>query len=98
MGTEEDLPFVEGPGPAARLIFTRTAWEQYLSHTDRKLSRRINSLLDDIVRNGHDGIGKPEALRGESSGYWSRRIDQEHRLVYRITGTDVEIVACRYHY
>ena len=50
------------------------------------------------MRSGYEGIGKPEPLRGELSGFWSRRIDREHRLVYRITKDDVEIVACRYHY
>ena len=81
-----------------RLIFSETAWSQYLSHTDRKLVKRINDLIEDIMRNGYRGIGKPEPLRGELSGLWSRRIDQEHRLVYRIKGGDVEIVACRYHH
>ena len=87
-----------GPGSSARLVFTRTAWDQYLSHTDRRLVRRINDVVVDIMRNGHEGIGKPEPLRGELSGFWSRRIDPEHRLVYRITGADIEIIACRYHY
>ncbi|MDI5937464.1 toxin YoeB [Micromonospora haikouensis] len=81
-----------------RLVFTATAWNQYLSHTDRKLVKRINDLIADVMRNEHEGIGKPEPLRGELSGYWSRRIDREHRLVYRITKNDVEIIACRYHY
>lgn len=81
-----------------RLIFSETAWSQYLSHTDRKLVKRINDLIADIMCNGYRGIGKPEPLRGELSGLWSRRIDQEHRLVYRIKDGDVEIVACRYHY
>ncbi len=81
-----------------RLIFSETAWSQYLSHTGRKLIKRINDLIADITRNGYRGIGKPEPLRGELSGLWSRRIDQEHRLVYRIKDSDVEIVACRYHY
>jgi toxin YoeB len=81
-----------------RLIFSETAWSQYLSHTDRKLIKRINDLVADIMRNGYRGIGKPEPLRGELSGLWSRRIDQEHRLVYRLKDDDVEIVACRYHY
>jgi toxin YoeB len=70
-----------------RLIFSETAWSQYLGHTGRKLTR-----------NGYRRIGKPEPLRGELSGLWSRRIDQEHRLVYRLKGDDVEIVSCRYHY
>jgi toxin YoeB len=81
-----------------RPIFTRTAGDQYLSHTDRKLIKRINDLIADVMRNGYEGIGKPEPLRGELSGFWLRRIDREHRLVYRITGKDVEIVACRHHY
>ncbi|MFC8297536.1 Txe/YoeB family addiction module toxin [Micromonospora orduensis] len=81
-----------------RLVFTATAWNQYLSHTDRKPVKRINDLIADVMRNGYEGIGKPEPLRGELSGFWSRRIDREHRLVYRLTKDDVEIIACRYHY
>ena len=81
-----------------RLVFTTTAWNQYLSHTDRKLVKRTNDLVTDVMRNGYEGIGKPEPLRGELGGFWSRRIDREHRLVYRITRNDVEIIACRYHY
>jgi toxin YoeB len=98
MGEEADQSPAAGPGSAARLVFTRTAWEQYLSHSDRRLVRRINDLITDIIRNGHEGIGKPEPLRGELSGFWSRRIDQEHRLVYRVRGDDIEVIACRYHY
>ncbi len=81
-----------------RLVFTATAWDQYLSHTDRRLIKRLNDLIADVMRNEHEGIGKPEPLRGELSGFWSRRIDREHRLVYRIEDGDVEIIACRYHY
>jgi toxin YoeB len=81
-----------------RLVFTATAWSQYLGHTDRKLVKRINDLIADVMRNGYERIGKPEPLRGELSGFWSRRIDREHRLVYRVNGDDVEIIACRYHY
>lgn len=81
-----------------RLIFSLTARAQYLSHMDRKLIKRINDLIADVMRNGYEGIGKPEPLRGELSGLWSRRIDREHRLVYRIKDGDVEIVACKYHY
>jgi toxin YoeB len=81
-----------------RLVFSTTAWSQYLSHTDRKLIKRINDLIADVMRNGYEGIGKPEPLRGELSGLWSRRIDREHRLVHRIKDGDVEIVACKYHY
>ncbi|WP_320069672.1 Txe/YoeB family addiction module toxin [Micromonospora sp. RTGN7] len=81
-----------------RLVFTATAWNQYLSHPDRKLVKRINDLIADVMRNEYEGIGKPEHLRGELSEFWSRRIDREHRLVYRITKEDVEIIASRYHY
>ncbi|MEV0327096.1 Txe/YoeB family addiction module toxin [Micromonospora echinospora] len=81
-----------------RLVFTATAWNQYLSHTDQELLKRINDLVADVIRNGYEGIGKPKPLRGELSGFWSRRIDREHRMVYRITKDDVEIIACRYHY
>ena len=98
MSEDAGQPPVTAPGSTARVVFTRTAWEQYLSQTDRRLVRRINDLIADIIRNGHEGIGKPEPLRGELSGFWSRRIDQEHRLVYRIRGIDVEVIACRYHY
>ncbi|GIF66287.1 toxin YoeB [Asanoa ishikariensis] len=81
-----------------RIVFTTTAWNQYVGHTDRKLVKRVNDLIADVARNGHEGVGKPEPLRGELAGFWSRRIDREHRLVYRIKGDDVEILACRYHY
>jgi toxin YoeB len=81
-----------------RLVWSRAAWQQYVGWSDRKLVKRVNDLIEDIMRNGHQGVGKPEALRGELAGFWSRRIDQEHRLVYRIRGDDVEIASCRYHY
>ena len=78
-----------------------SAWEDYLwwqAH-DRKVRRRINLLLHDIQRSGHEGIGKPEPLRYQLTGHWSRRITDEHRLVYRIDdGGDIHIVACRHHY
>ena len=60
--------------------------------------RRINELLKDISRNGNEGIGKPEPLRHGFQGYWSRRITDEHRLVYRIDGDDILIAQCRFHY
>jgi toxin YoeB len=81
-----------------KLIFSRRAWDDYTGHTDRALIRRTNQLIDDIMRNGHDGIGKPEPLRGDLAGWWSRRINREHRLVYRLTDDGVEIAACRTHY
>jgi toxin YoeB len=60
--------------------------------------RRVNRLIEDIRRDGHQGIGRPEQLRGNWAGFWSRRIDQEHRLAYRIVDDTVQIVQCRYHY
>lgn len=76
------------------------AWEDYLywQTQDKKTLKRINLLLQDIDRNGYDGIGKPEALKNDLSGYWSRRIDDVNRLVYRIRGDVIEIIQCRSHY
>lgn len=83
-----------------RLVFTPSAWEDYLwfQDRDRKLLKRINQLIEDVKRSPFQGIGKPEPLKGELSGYWSRRINDEHRLVYSVTAKEVVIVACRYHY
>ena len=64
----------------------------------KKILKRINQLIKDIDRNGYEGIGKPEPLKYELQGYWSRRIDDEHRLVYRIVDNKIEIVSCRLHY
>ena len=83
-----------------KLIFHPHAWEDYLfwQAEDRKTLRKINELIRDIQRSPFEGLGKPETLRFELSGCWSRRIDQEHRLVYRVDGDDLHILACRYHY
>lgn len=82
------------------LVWSEGAWEDYLwwKAQDRRVLTRINTLLADICRNGNDGIGKPEALQHDFAGYWSRRITDEHRLVYKLTGYEVRIAACRYHY
>lgn len=82
-----------------RFSWSEPAWRDYLywQAEDRRVLRRVNELLKDIARNGHDGIGKPEALRG-SNDYWSRRITHEHRLVYKIVDDEVLIAACRHHY
>jgi len=82
------------------LIFSALAWEDYLfwQQDDPKMVARINSLLKDITRNPHTGIGKPEPLKHALRGYWSRRIDSEHRLVYRTTETGILIAQLRYHY
>lgn len=81
-------------------LFTDLAWADYLywEQTDKKIFRRINQLIQDIDRNGHEGLGKPEPLRHELQGFWSRRIDAEHRLVYAIRDDSICIVQCRFHY
>ena len=82
------------------LTFSRHAWEDYLywQKTDRKLLRRINLLIQDIIRSPFEGIGKPEPLKHGLAGYWSRRINDEHRLVYKVEGDSVFFAQCRYHY
>lgn len=76
------------------------AWEDYLywQAQDKKTLKRINILLQDIDRNGYRGIGKPEALKGNLQGWYSRRIDETNRLIYRIKGDMIEILQCRTHY
>ena len=76
------------------------AWEDYLywQLQDKKMLKRINTLLKDIERNNLEGLGKPEPLKGELSGFWSRRIDDTHRLVYRIRGGVLEVLSCKGHY
>lgn len=83
-----------------RFIFSEQAWEDYqywVSH-DRKTLKRVNQLLQEIARTPFEGIGKPEALKHALRGYWSRRINEEHRLVYKVQGDDLLIAQCRYHY
>lgn len=82
-----------------RKTWTDEAWEDYVNlQENRKLVKKVNKLLRDIERGGCEGIGKPEALKGNLSGYWSRRIDDFNRIVYRIEGETVEIVQCGTHY
>lgn len=80
--------------------FDRAAWDDFLYWlgSDRKTARRITRLIAEIQREPFTGIGKPEPLRGELSGYWSRRIDDEHRLVYRADDHEVRILKARHHY
>ena len=82
------------------LTWTDFAWEQYqeLQEKDKRLVKKINTLIKDIKRNGNEGIGKPEPLQHELSGYWSRRIDDKNRLVYKISDTQITIVACANNY
>jgi toxin YoeB len=87
-----------------RLLWTRQAWEDYLhwQTTDASVLERINELLRDMWRDAFRGLGKPEPLKGDLAGWWSRRITGDHRLIYRVSGKgaaqQLEIVACRYHY
>jgi toxin YoeB len=83
-----------------KITFSDEGWEDYLywQSEDRKILKRVNQLIEDISRNGNEGIGKPEPLRHEWAGWWSRRITQEHRIVYRVIGNSVEIAVCRSHY
>lgn len=81
-------------------VFSDQAWEdyQYWVDHDRKILRKISALLRDIERNGHTGLGKPEPLRHDLEGFWSRRITQEHRLIYSIENDELLIAKCRMHY
>jgi toxin YoeB len=83
-----------------KLIFSEFAWEDYLywQKTDKKIIKRINKLISDIQRNKYEGIGKPEVLKHNLSGYWSRRINSEHRIVYKIENNQILIAQLRYHY
>ena len=75
------------------------AWEDYLSlQSNKKLLKRVNEILKDIDRNGYEEIGKPEPLKGDFSGYWSRRIDDYHRIVYKIQDGEMYIAYCGTHY
>jgi len=83
-----------------RLCFTPHGWEDYThwQRTDRATLKRVNRLLDDALRDPFAGIGKPEPLRHALAGCWSRRIDDEHRLVYQVDGEDLVVLQARYHY
>ena len=82
------------------LLFSSQAWEdyQYWQQTDKKIVKKVNDLLKDIARDSYRGIGKPQALKHALSGYWSRRITEEHRLVYRVESDVIKIAQARYHY
>lgn len=83
-----------------RLVFAPQGWEDYTywQRADRTLVRRINRLSDDALREPTSGIGKPEALKYGITGAWSRRITEEHRLVYQVSGNDLVVLQARYHY
>jgi len=83
-----------------KLIFSEHAWNDYLywQKTDKKILKRINLLIKDVQRSSFDGIGKPEPLKHVLSGYWSRRINDEHRFVYKVSDDSMFIAQLRYHY
>lgn len=82
------------------ISFTRSAWDdyQYWLKNDKRVLRRVNELIKAVRREPFEGIGKPEQLRHQLQGYWSRRISDEHRLVYTVSEDTVTIIACRFHY
>lgn len=82
------------------LAFYPIGWDDYLhwQTTDKATLRKLNRLIEECLRHPFEGTGKPEPLKGNLAGFWSRRIDREHRLVYRVTATSLEIAQCRYHY
>jgi toxin YoeB len=85
---------------SSKVVWTNAAWSDYVywQGQDKKTLKRINVLIKDAMRNPEDGIGKPEELRESLSGFWSRRIDDVHRLVYAVDKDQLMIIACRYHY
>ena len=83
-----------------RIIFTKNSWEDYISwqSEDKRMLRKINKLIKDIQRTPFEGKGKPEPLKYDIAGFWSRRIDREHRLVYQVDKNEILIYSCRFHY
>lgn len=83
-----------------KLVFSDEAWEDYLywQKQDRKMVERINKLIQEVKRDPFSGVGKPEPLKHALSGFWSRRITDEHRMVYRVEGASLQIAQLRYHY
>ncbi len=83
-----------------RIVFSQNAWEDYTSWLteDKKILRKINDLIKDIQRTPYAGLGKPEPLKYDLAGLWSRRIDREHRVVYQVIADEILIYSCRYHY
>ena len=83
-----------------KITFHPNGWDDYLywQQNDKKVLKKINNLIKEIMRNPFEGTGKPEPLKFDLSGFWSRRIDQEHRIVYRVEKNDLHILTCRYHY
>jgi toxin YoeB len=83
-----------------KYVFVEESWEDYVywQQTDKKMVLKINELLKEISRNPFSGIGKPEPLKYKYKGFWSRRINEEHRLIYQVKENEIHIAKCRYHY
>jgi toxin YoeB len=83
-----------------KITFSKNAWEDYISWQieDKRILKKINELIKDIQRTPYEGMGKPEPLKYDLAGLWSRRIDREHRLVYQVNESEILIYSCRYHY
>jgi toxin YoeB len=83
-----------------KITFSKNAWEDYISwqSEDKRIFKKINELIKDIQRTPYEGMGKPEPLKYDLAGLWSRRIDREHRLVYQANESEILIYSCRYHY
>ena len=83
-----------------KLVWDESAWDDYIwwQAQARKILKRTNTLINDIQRNGNEGIGKPEPLKQSFQGYWSRRVTDEHRLIYKVVEDQIPVAACRYHY
>ncbi|WP_421180360.1 Txe/YoeB family addiction module toxin [Aeromonas enteropelogenes] len=83
-----------------KITFVSTGWDDYLywQRTDKKMLKRVNTLIEAVTRSPFEGIGKPEPLKLNLSGYWSRRIDSEHRLVYAVESDTMVVIQCRGHY
>ena len=83
-----------------KITFHPNGWDDYLNwqQNDKKVLKKTNNVIKEIMRNPFEGTGKPESLKFDLSGFWSRRIDREHRIVYRVEKNDLHILTCRYHY
>ncbi|HNS18526.1 MAG TPA: Txe/YoeB family addiction module toxin [Bacteroidales bacterium] len=83
-----------------KYVFVDESWEDYIywQKTDKKILDRINSLVKDISRNPYTGLGKPEPLKFKYQGFWSKKINEEHRLIYRVGDDEIQIAKCRFHY
>lgn len=83
-----------------KIVWDEYAWDDYLGWPvqDRKVLKRINALINDIARNANEGLGKPEPLKHGFQGHWSRRITDEHRLIYKVAEDGIRVAQCRYHY